>query len=59
MSNKEEDFPLILLWRKAPFSQKLIAMIVSVLLLSLVYGFGLTAGRKGERAEIIIEQCAD
>jgi len=59
MSNNEEDFPLTFLWRKTPFWQKVAVIAIFLLSVSLAFGFGLTAGQKNDRAELIIEQCAD
>jgi len=57
MSNKNLEFSLSFLWHKIPFNQKMRAVIIFILAISLSFGLGLVAADRNDKAPIIIEQC--
>ena len=57
MSNKNLVFSLSFLWHKIPFNQKMKAVIIFILAITLSFGLGFISASRNDRAPIIIEQC--
>ncbi|MFA4999455.1 MAG: hypothetical protein WC519_01880 [Parcubacteria group bacterium] len=59
MSNENPEFSLVFLWHNIPIKQKVAAVVILILTVTLAFGLGVVTSAKNDRAPIIIEQCPD